>query len=440
MSRRMKNFRHLGALVVALALFAAACGDDTTTTTTTAAGATTTTAGAVFTPGALGAVTVAPGAPIEIRALQAISGEVSFLGTDQVRGAELAIADFGQVDGHDVNLGTPEDDLCSAEGGQAGAQAIVAQANVIGVLGTTCSGSAAAAAPIISAAGMVMISGSNTSPSLTSDLAGTAGSNWYNGYYRTAHNDLYQGATAARYAFEELGLTKAVAVHDGDPYTEGLATAFANAFTALGGTVTIHAVNKGDTDMTGVLTQVAADAPEFVYFPIFQPEGDFIIQQKGGIAGLETVVWMGADGLITDGFLAIPETAGMYFSGPDLRFGTNASATGTNYDQLVAAYTAAYGEAPTAVFHAHTYDATVLLLTKIQEVAVQDADGTLHIDRQALRDALNATSGFAGVTGSLSCDAFGDCGAETISVIRNDDPTDVAAGKANVVYSFAPGA
>src|SRR3990172_3518892 len=51
MSRRMKNFRHLGALVVALALFAAACGDDTTTTTT-AAGATTTTAGAVFTPGA----------------------------------------------------------------------------------------------------------------------------------------------------------------------------------------------------------------------------------------------------------------------------------------------------------------------------------------------------------------------------------------------------
>jgi len=192
--------------------------------------------------------------------------------------------------------------------------------------------------------------------------------------------------------------------------------------------------------MTGVLTQVAADAPEFVYFPIFQPEGDFIIQQKGGIAGLEDVVWMGADGLITDGFLALPESEGVYFSGPDLRFGTNASATGTNYEDLVAAYSAAYGEAPIAAFHAHTYDATVLLLTKIMEVAVQDADGTLHIDRQALRDALTATSGFAGVTGTLACDAFGDCGAQTISVILDEDPTDVAAAKANVVYSFAPNA
>jgi branched-chain amino acid transport system substrate-binding protein len=433
MSRRI-NFRRLGVLVIVLALFAAACGDDDDTTTTTAA------AGGEFTPGPLGAVTVAPGASIEIRALQAISGEVSFLGTDQVRGMELAIQDYGDVLGHSVNLGTPEDDLCSAEGGQAGAQAIVAQDGVVGVVGTTCSGAGAAAAPIFDAAGMVLISGSNTSPSLTSDLAGTAGENWYPGYYRTAHNDLFQGATAARFAFEELGLTTAVAVHDGDPYTQGLADAFANAFTELGGTVTIHAVNKGDTDMTGVLTNIAADGPQIVYFPIFQPEGDFIIQQQGGIAGLEDAVWMGADGLITDGFLALPETEGMYFSGPDLRFGTNASSTGTNYEQLVAAYTAAYGEAPTAAFHAHTYDATVLLLTKIQEVAVQDADGTLHIDRQALRDALYATSGFAGVTGTLSCDEFGDCGAQTISVIRNDDPTDVAAGKANVVYSFAPGA
>lgn len=452
MSRNMKKIRHLGVLLVVFALFAAACGDDSTATTTeattttaaetttTTEAATTTEAGGEFVPGPLGAVTIAPGEPVEIRALQAISGEVAFLGTDQVRGVELAIQDFGQVLGHDVNLGTPEDDLCSAEGGQAGAQAIVAQANVLGVIGTTCSGAAAAAAPIFNAAGMVLISGSNTSPSLTSDLAGTAGSNWHPGYYRTAHNDLYQGATAARFARAELGSSVAVAIHDGDPYTEGLAVAFANAYEDLGGTVTIHAVNKGDTDMTGVLTQVAADAPDFVYFPIFQPEGDFIIQQAGGITGLESVTWMGADGLITDAFLALPEAEGVYFSGPDLRFGANASETGTNYDSLVSAYTASYGEAPIAAFHAHTYDATVLLLTKIAEVAVQDADGTLHIDRQALRDALYGTSEFRGVTGVLSCDDFGDCGAQTISVILDSDPTDVAGAKANVVYSFAPNA
>jgi hypothetical protein len=37
-----------------------------------------------------------------------------------------------------------------------------------------------------------------------------------------------------------------------------------------------------------------------------------------------------------------------------------------------------------------------LLLTAIETVAVQEEDGTLHIGRQVLRDALYATSGYRG--------------------------------------------
>jgi branched-chain amino acid transport system substrate-binding protein len=427
-------------LLVVFALVAVACGDDDTTTTT---------AGEAFTPGALGYIEVAPGAPIEIRALQSISGETSFLGTDQVRGIELAIADYGDVHGHSVNLGTVEDDLCSAEGGQAGAQNILAQlvagadgmyTGPVGVLGTTCSGSARAALPLLSEAGTVLISGSNTSPTLTSDLAGTAGENYAPGYYRTAHNDLFQGGAVARFVYNVLGFRTVAAVHDGDPYTDGLAGAFRDAFVELGGTVSVYtAVNKGDTDMTAVLTEVAAGAPEFVYFPIFQPEGDFFIQQAGGIAGLEDTVFAGADGLLVDDFLGIAETAGMYFSGPDLRFGDNASATGKSYTDFLAAYEAAYGETPPAAFHAHTYDATVLLLSTIEDIAFMEADGTLKIDRQGLRDALTATTGFEGMTGTLNCDAFGDCASAAISIVHHEDPSDVAAGKANVVYSEANG-
>ena len=115
---------------------------------------------------------------------------------------------------------------------------IVADDAVVGVVGTSCSGAAAAAAPLISEANMVMISGSNTSPSLTSDLACTAGENYYPGYYRTAHNDLYQGAAMAAFVYNDLGMTTAAAIHDGDPYTEGLASAFADVsenFTQLFG-------------------------------------------------------------------------------------------------------------------------------------------------------------------------------------------------------------
>ena len=433
MSRRINNIRRLGVLMVVLALFAAACGDDDDTTTTTAA------AGGEFVPGPLGFVEVAPGGAIQIRAHQSITGETAPLGTDQVRGVELAIADFGQIHGHDVALGTVEDDGCAAEGGQAGAQAIIAQEGVIGVIGTTCSGAGAAALPVYSDAGMVLISGSNTSPSLTSDLLGTAGDNYHPGYYRTAHNDFFQGGAVGRYAYNELEVRTVAAIHDGDPYTEGLASAFRAAFEELGGTVSVFtAVNKGDTDMTAVLTEVAAGAPELVFFPIFQPEGDFVIQQQGGIAGLEDVIWFGADGLKVDDFLVLPETEGMYFSGADLRLDGTA-VTGVSYAQFRANYEAAYGEPPVADFHAHTYDATLMLLSAIRDTAFVEDDGTLKIDRQAIRDYLTAVSGFAGLTGTLSCDAFGDCGSAKISVVFHEDPADPQATKTNVVYSEAGG-
>ena len=51
-------------------------------------------------------------------------------------------------------------------------------------------------------------------------------------------------------------------------------------FEELGGTVTFQgAVNVGDTDMRAVLTSAAADTPDALYFPIFEPEGNFIVQQ-----------------------------------------------------------------------------------------------------------------------------------------------------------------
>jgi len=72
-------------------------------------------------------------------------------------------------------------------------------------------------------------------------------------------------------------------------------------------------------------------------------------------------------------------------------------------------------------------------------VAVRDADGTLHVGRQALRDALYATSGFQGLTGDLTCDEYGDCGVARFQVVRLDDPAAGLDGlAANVVYTYPP--
>ncbi len=417
----------LMSILAAFTLIAAACGNDNSSTSSSSLDS------------SLGLVTVKSGEDIQIRSLEAITGDVAFLGIPNERATTMAIADYGQIKGHSVSMGTGLDDLCSADGGQAAAQTIVADENVVGVIGTSCSGAATAAAPLVSEAGMVMISGSNTSPALTSDLKGNAGANWVPGYYRTAHNDLFQGKAAATFAYDKLGVRKAAAIHDGDPYTEGLATAFKDAFEKLGGTITTFvAVNKGDTDMVPVLTEVASGSPDLIFFPIFEPEGDFIVQQVGGVAGLEKVTLMAADGLLNDNFLAIPETAGMYFSGPDTRYGDNTNqATGKNANEFLVAYKDAYGEVPSAPFWAHSYDATTLLLEAIKNSSSDD-NGTLTISRAGVRSYLYGVKNFSGLIGTLSCDQFGDCGSQKITVIQNTDPTDIAASKANVVFEFAP--
>ena len=337
-----------------------------------------------------------------------------------------------------MSLDAGLDDLCSAEGGQAAAQVIVADSDVVGVVGTTCSAAAVAVSPLISEAGMVMISPSNTSPALTSDLEGTPGTGWNPGYLRTSSNDLYQGRAVASFVKEELGFDTAAAIHDGDPFTQGLAQAFKDAYEAMGGEMTAFtSVNKGDTDMTAVLTETAAGQPQALFIPLFMPEGGFIAQQVGGTAGLENTVLIASAALLTDNFMELPESEGVYLSGPDLRFGANRnSQTGKTADQLLDDYEEAYGEGPTAGYWAHSYDAATMLLAAVEETAVE-VDGTLYIDRHALREAVYATD-FDGIIGPLTCDEFGDCGSQKLTIILHNDSRDVEASLDNIVFDFAP--
>ena len=159
-----------------------------------------------------------------------------------------------------------------SDGAQAAAQTIVADEDVIGVVGPTCSTAAVAAAPLVTAAGMVLIAPSNTSPTLTSDLAGNPGLNHSVGYYRTSNNGLFVGEAMARFVHSGLELASAAAIHDGDPYSRSIAQAFADSFERLGGTVTgFSALNKEDTDMVPVLTEVATGNPDALFFRSSSP-------------------------------------------------------------------------------------------------------------------------------------------------------------------------
>lgn len=398
------------ALVGILALIAAACGD-----------------GGGGTPeeceaDEFGCVEVAAGEPIKIGSLLVITGPNSSLGLDSQYGVELALDYWedgafdgtnGQIKGHDVTL-VPEDEGCSPDGGTAGANALAADSELVAVVGTSCSSSALGVADkILSDKGISIVSPSNTSPALTAE--GTH----QPFYLRTAHNDKIQGAAVANFAYNELGLRTAATIHDGSPYADGLQQVFADTFAALGGTITKQeAIQVGDTDFNPVLTDIATDSPEFLYFPIFVAEGGLITQQARTIDGLADSVLAGSDGMFTPDWItaAGAENAdGVYISGPDL----SAFSGDVDFynDEFIPAYIEKYGAEPNSVFHAHSWDATNLILTAIESVAIEDGD-TLYIPRTALKDALYATSDFTGITGVLSCDTNGDCQqSATIAVV-----------------------
>ncbi|MDP7550685.1 MAG: hypothetical protein QF896_05775, partial [Acidimicrobiales bacterium] len=118
--KMMRQGHKVLALLLTFTMIAAACGSDddaAAPAATTAAPAATTAAPAATTAapvevatvgehlgdGSLGTVEVGPGEAIQIRSLNAISGDVAFLGIPNENGIRMAVEDYGQIGGHDVD-------------------------------------------------------------------------------------------------------------------------------------------------------------------------------------------------------------------------------------------------------------------------------------------------------------------------------------------------
>jgi branched-chain amino acid transport system substrate-binding protein len=357
-----------------------------------------------------GCVEIAEGDPLEIGTALVITGENESLGLDSQYGAEVARTMRDTIAGHEVEF-NHQDDGCSTEGGTAAANALASEETIVAVIGTSCSSAGIAAAEILSGEGILLVSPSNTAPSLTLPESHQPF------YARTAHNDKIQGAAMAQFVCEELQLSTAATIDDGSAYADQLAAVFAEEFQSqCDGTITSEeAVTVGQSDMGPVLESIGTDSPEFLYFPVFVAEGALIAQGAKEATGLENTVLGAADGVFSPDFLAAAgdaATEGMYLSGPDLAF------SGNFYeDEFLPAYREVSGEdEPISVFHAHAFDAYNMLADAIEEVAITGDDGTTYIPRTALRDAFFATTDYAGITGNLTCDENGDCADAKISV------------------------
>jgi branched-chain amino acid transport system substrate-binding protein len=336
-----------------------------------------------------GCVIYNAGEPIRIGYSFVISGPDELLGTDTKRGVEMAAEEKGKILGHAVEV-IGEDSQCNPEGGRMAAIKLAADEKIVAVIGTNCSSAARAALPILCKANITTVSPSNTAVDLTLPDRPPD----YHCYLRTSHSDKVQGVEVAHFAWERLGIKKAATIHDGSLYADKLQQTFAEEFKELGGTVTAQeAVGPRDTDMRSMLIRIAATQPDFIYYPVFIAAGGHITRQARKTAGLENTILMGSDGMFSPDFweAAGPAAVGMYHSSPDF------SAFGADYQDFLTRHEAKYGEPPLAPFHAHAYDAAMIIFAAIERVVV-DEGGTLYIGRKALRDALFATKDFKGLT------------------------------------------
>jgi len=418
----MKRLLPLLSLVVLASMVLAACGGGAAAPATQAPPASTQPSSAATQPPAaatnppaasttctdkIGCVTIKPGDPIHIAYALVVAGPNETLGIDSRNGVEIAIDDAGgKILDHDIKF-DGQDTGCAAETGQAAATKLAADPTIVAVIGTSCSSEARVGEPLLSQAGFVTISPSNTAPDLTEE----GNANNYPGYLRTAHNDKIQGAKAAEYAFNVLGVKTAATINDGSLYADKLQQVFAENFKQLGGTITAQlAVDPNGSDFSSILADIASGKPELIYMPIFQPAGPLIIQQTKKTPGLESVKLMGADGLFSPDVVtsAGDDVEGFMVSSPLV--------TGDAYNAFVAKYKTKFGKDPISIFHAHAYDAFNMVKAAIEKVAIKQSDGTILIPRQALRDAMYATKDFQGLTGVLTCTPTGDCANPTIGI------------------------
>ena len=390
--------------------------------------------------GTLGVVTVEEGDTVQVRAVNTF--DLPDTGArDYIHAVKLAIEDYGPIHGKfAVQFGEPINDSCSAEVGPAVAEAVLADGSVLGVIGPSCSATATTAVPMITAAGQVVISMSNTSPLLTSDLAGTAAAHYQRGYYRTAHNDLYQGEAVSAFVQDSLGPQKVAVVHEGDAYTKGLARAFSDAFEKQGGTVSDFVeINLGNTtDLADTLNRIAAQEPAALFFPLTQESGAEFAEIVRAHEGFDDTALLSGDGVLHYSFLELASSRGAFISGPDLDFGDNTNqATNMNAEQVQQRFVDTTGTDPVRAFWAHAYDATTLLLDAIT-AASRVKDDNLVVDRAGIRQYLDGIQDYQGIIGEIACDQFGDCGSGKISIIEHLDPGDPDASWGNVVYRFSP--
>jgi branched-chain amino acid transport system substrate-binding protein len=341
-----------------------------------------------------------------------LSGDLSALGLGMRNSADLAIDQANEnctVPGYELALQAEDDQGLPQIASQA-ATRLASSENVVGVIGTLNSSTAQTVQPILSQAGIPMISPANTNPTLTQgENYATAKERPYDTYFRVATTDAVQGPFAADYLVNTVGITQIAVIDDGKTYGAGLAAAFAAEAQRLGATiVSQQRVGEQDTDFSGVIAAIRPSNPQAVYYggeyPVAAPLSRQLADQ--GLA----VPLMGGDAVINAEYVPLGGRVGDY--------GTSVGAPVEELEsarQFVTDYEGANYSEPFETYGALTYDATNIVIG-----ATATGVGTGDFSAEtlpAIVEAIQATN-IEGAAGPVSFDEFGDTTNKLLTVYQ----------------------
>lgn len=348
---------------------------------------------------------------IKVGFVAPLTGDVKTFGESSKKGFYLALEQANYKAGDWKIEPVEVDDRNEVTEATNVANKLVSQDKVKAIVGSLTTKATLPISQIANENKVVLITGTATNEKVTVD-----NNKRKEFIFRACFIDPFQTKVMSKFALETLKAKTAVILYDqSNDYTVGMANHFKEDFTSGGGQVLdMLAYSTNDTDFSAILTNVAQKNPDVLFLPDYYQKVSLIGKQarEKGIKA----IFLGGDGW---------DSSELDYATMDGGYFTNHYSADENRPEVKAwvdLYKKKYNTTPDA-FATLTYDATNLLLNAIK---------TANSDDPAkIREAMQNTKDFVGVSGKISFDQNGNP-IKPLAILQ------VKGGKQTYVTSITP--
>jgi len=327
---------------------------------------------------------------IKIATQSPLSGGQAALGEGIKLGAQLALDKLKGTltkQGFKVEL-VPFDDQAKPDVGVANAKNIIADKDILVVIGHLNSGVAIPSSEVYKEVDLAMISPANTNERITD--------RGYPNINRVCGRDDVQGPVGAEFAAQTLKVKSVYVIHDKTTYGQGVAEAFKADLEKKGVKVVAFEGTEEKSNFDPIITPIKAKNPDLVYFGgIYDQAAPFFKQARE--KGVKSK-FLGPDGIDSSDLVKIAGKAvvGIYY--------TTAAAPSTSAQakQFGDDFKKKFGKNPEP-YAAEAYVATAIAIKALESAAT---GGTVPT-RAAVATAIRKVK-YTGMTGSIEFDDKGD--------------------------------